>query len=245
MSAPVLLITRPAPDAAKTAREVADRIAVRTIVSPVVERSDTGALWQGPPPDGLVLTSAGALATVASRTMPKGLPAWCVGDRTAEAARAAGFDAHSAAGDAEALVALILAASPGGQLLHLHGAQSRGDVAGRLAAAGQVCASLVVYRQEARALSDEARKALAGDEPVVLPLFSPFSARTVTDQGPFAAPLHLISLSPAVARVAPPGAETALTLPTPDGDAMIAAIIGKLQELIPRDGLLEGPPLPG
>jgi len=130
-------------------------------------------------------------------------------------------------------------------LLHLHGAQSRGDVAGRLTAAGQPCASLVVYRQGALPLSDDACAALAGPDPVVLPLYSPFSAETVTRQGPFAAPVHVIALSPAVARTGPQDAVTRRILPTPDGDAMIDAIAGKLRELIPRDGSLEGPPLPG
>ena len=43
------------------------------------------------------------------------LPAWCVGEMTAAAARQAGFAARSADGDVAALAALIAAAQPAGR----------------------------------------------------------------------------------------------------------------------------------
>ena len=245
-AAPLLLVTRPDPDGTATAAEIAARLPVETIVSPVVARTDTGAVWQGPAPDGVILTSSAALSTLAAQALPSGLPAWCVGDRTAEAAERAGFAARSANGDADALVALVTAERPAGLLVHLRGENSRGDVAGRLRAAGLSADDLVVYRQSARPLTDAARAALDGDAPVVAPLYSPFSARALADQGPFRAPLHLVAISEATAQAASGlPAESVAVAEVPSGNAMIRLTDATLRTLFPRGALLEGPPSTG
>lgn len=125
--------------------------------------------------------------------------AYCVGDRTAQAAQAAGFAARSAGGDATALVALLTGERPPGRLLHLRGAEARGDVAATLTAAGIPTDEAVVYDQKEQPLTDAARALLCGDAPVIVPLFSPRSARLFVAAGDWRAPLWIAALSPTVA----------------------------------------------
>jgi uroporphyrinogen-III synthase len=227
----ILLLTRPAAASARTRAEVERRCpGARIVVSPVIEivPADPGVL---PLPAELILTSENGAEAAAGLGLPAGLRAWCVGAQTAAAARAAGFDPVSAAGDAEALLALILSREDRGLLLHLRGEHARGDIAPRLRAAGRQARDAVVYRQEEQALGPEARAVLAGAEPVVLPLYSPRSAAILAAEGPFAAPLRLIAISPAARRAA--GAlATAVVCEAarPDGEAMLAAICASLTE---------------
>jgi uroporphyrinogen-III synthase len=159
-----------------------------------------------------------------------GLPAWCVGDRTAQAARKAGYGARSAAGDAAALVAAILAEAPPGPLLHARGEDSRGAVADRLTAAGLPTAEALVYAQRPAALSDEARRLLGGADPILVPLFSPRSAEifaAALADIPRPAPLWVAALSPAVADAAAPLSPARMAIAgAPDADALLQAAEG-------------------
>ena len=227
----ILLLTRPVQSASRTKAEV-ERLCpgARVVVSPVIEivPVDPGGL---PVPAGLILTSENGAEAAGRLGLPAGLRAWCVGDQTAEAARAEGFDAVSAGGNAEMLLTLILSDGGGGSLLHLRGEHARGDIAPRLRAAGRQAWDAVVYRQEARPLSEEARAILGGTEPVVLPLYSPRSASVLANQGPFAAPLRVVAISAAVLAAAEPlaAAESCLS-GRPDGDAMLAAICSRMSD---------------
>jgi uroporphyrinogen-III synthase len=72
---------------------------------------------------------------------------FCVGTRTAQAAREAGFtDVISADGDVEALIDLIARKLPHEmRLLHVGNAESRGDLAERLSAAGHVARFVAIF----------------------------------------------------------------------------------------------------
>ena len=154
--------------------------------------------------------------------------AYCVGDRTALAAKAAGFQVHSAGGDAEALVALILSQSPGGSLLFLRGQDVAGDIEKRLNAAGTETLSAIVYAQSPQKLSVQATQLLQGDAAVILPLFSPRTTRIFCAERPKnapSAPLWVAAMSLAVAEAAadlrPARRQTAAR---PDAAAMLDAI---------------------
>lgn len=123
----------------------------------------------------LILTSPTAVEALRRLAQPLPRQAYCVGDATARAAQALGLQTESAAGNAEALLALLLTRRPEGPLLHVCGAATRGDLAVRLAAAGLPCTECVVYDQRPRPLLPEAVAALHGPVPVVLPVFSPRS----------------------------------------------------------------------
>ena len=62
-----------------------------------------------------------------------------------EMAREAGFDAVSAQGTVEDLLALILAEGPKAALAHIRGKEARGDLGPRLRANGINCVDVVAY----------------------------------------------------------------------------------------------------
>jgi uroporphyrinogen-III synthase len=146
-----LLLTRPQPDAARTA--VALRaLGHEPIVAPLFEieilsHADLSAgSWTA-----FLVTSANALrglAGQAHRDEVRRVPVFTVGDRTAQAVRDAGFTAvTSASGDVNDLAALVAAhLNPPARLLYLTGEDRSGDLAGTLRARGFVVDMVVVYR---------------------------------------------------------------------------------------------------
>ncbi len=199
---PTLLLTRPRPQSERFAALCAARIGTgaRIVISPVLEIRPRGGAVDLAGIAALVLTSENAVHALSGRAGLAGLAAWCVGARTAEAARAAGMRAVSADGNADDLVAMLAARRPAGPLLHARGAETRGGVAARLSALGIETREAVVYDQVPRALDREARALLTGDAPVVLPVFSPRSAALLGEAARnAAAPLIVVALSKAVA----------------------------------------------
>jgi uroporphyrinogen-III synthase len=143
-----LLVTRPEADAVRSAAVL--RAEGHEVVLAPLLRIEPIVADLGPGPwSAVLITSANAVAGLAERTIDlAGLPVIAVGDRSAAAARAAGFgDVLSAAGAMGELVALVrqrLAAPQ--RLLHLAGADRAGDLAATLAAAGMTVETRVVYR---------------------------------------------------------------------------------------------------
>lgn len=218
-----ILLTRPAERGARFAQALRDRFGALIDIaeSPLIAPRLLSPTLPDGPFDAVIFTSETAVA--AARGLV-GLPrtAFTVGDHTARAARAAGFVAHSAAGDAAALVALLTRARPG-PVLHLHGQHTRGDVVAHLRAAGLQAEAVVVYVQEPQPLTAPARDWLDGDQPVIVPLFSPrtailFSAARAT------APLWLVALSAAVDTAASLPAARRVTAARPDAQAMVEAV---------------------
>jgi uroporphyrinogen-III synthase len=226
---PSLLLTRPDEASERLAVTVTQALGrpVPTVISPLI--AITPLAPDLPPAEAVILTSANAARAAAGLGLPAGLPAWCVGEATAQAAAAAGLAPVSADGDAAALVALIASrASPGTRLLHLRGEESRGEVAARLTARGFPTEERIVYRQTAQPLTAAAVALLAGAAPVVVPLFSPRTARLFAATGPHAAPLIPIAISAAAAaRVA--GLGPVRIAPQPTGAAMLAEITAALE----------------
>jgi len=175
---------------------------------------------------GVIFTSGSAVPLAGN--IPAGLPAYCVGARTARVAAAAGFVAVSAGGNAADLVRLILARAPEGPLLHLRGEHATSGVAAALTRAGVPTDELVVYHQLPKDLNDKARAVLAGPSPVILPLFSPRSAALFAEKGrDSAAPLRIIALSEAVAkRIRGRFPGEILVAARPDADHMLDLVTG-------------------
>jgi uroporphyrinogen-III synthase len=181
MAARTLLLTRPRAQsqafAAVLEAELPGRfrpvIAPLLAIVPVPGPIDLAGL------QGILFTSANAVEQFAARVADRGLPAFCVGDMTTAAARAAGFDARSAAGDVEALAALVTSAhrSGGGAFLHVRGRHAAGDLVGRLAAAGIPARAAEIYDQAPHPMEGEARALLEAGRADVLTFFSPRSAR--------------------------------------------------------------------
>jgi uroporphyrinogen-III synthase len=180
---------------------------------------------------GLLFTSANGVAQFAARSPDRALPAYCVGDMTARAARAAGFDAHSADGDVEALARLAIAeARPGGgPYLHVRGRHAAGDLVGRLAASGVAACGLALYDQVPAAIGGPAATLLAAGGIPVLTAFSPRSAAGLAGQirsaGWDIGASTLVSLSAAAdAAFDAPEPGRRMIAPAPTRAGMIAAL---------------------
>jgi uroporphyrinogen-III synthase len=158
-----LLITRPEPDAARTAASLRGRgheVLWQPLlrIEPVVDAEFGSGPWAA-----VLFTSANAVPSVARHRRFKeiaGLPAYTVGRRTHAAAAAAGFGpVVSAEGNVNALAALIASSLPqvnspaaGSRsnydlpFLYCAGADRAGDLAGALQSRGLCVETVCVYR---------------------------------------------------------------------------------------------------
>ncbi len=230
--APVILLTRPLPQSQRFAAQMSARWPdVTCVVAPLMAPTFLTPKWPEANFAALVLTSETAVEA-ARRISATGIPlptrAFCVGDHTATVAQAAGFDTLSARGRADDLVALIAAHPPAGPLLFLRGQDTTGDLEYRLNLAGTETVSAIVYAQSPQPFSPQATALLQGDDPVIVPLFSPRSAGLFVMEHRrilATAPLWLAAISPAVAQIAvgltPARLQTALQ---PDSNAMVTAV---------------------
>lgn len=226
---PTILLTRPEAQSRDFAARLWSRIPadLPVIISPVLEIVPV-AFDLPVELRFLVLTSVHA-AEAASRAGLTNLPAYCVGDRTAEAARTAGLRAQSAAGDAEALLALLAAVRPDGPGLYLRGRHAASDIASKLVSAGIDTHSIVAYDQVERPLSAPARAAIGSAAPVILPVFSPRSSRILADEAANArAPLDLIAISAAAAAPWEGRSVRLAIVASPDGAAMEDAVVERV-----------------
>lgn len=232
---PILLLTRPEPSsghfAGLAARECPPH---QTLIAPLSQIAPVPfdpAMLDGAA--GVILTSANA-----ARFLPPcpGLPAWCVGAATTEAARRAGFDARNGGGDAEALIKTLMARRPAGRLVHAQGRHLARDIAAALEPAGLTITALPVY--EARALDWPPRilTALKSAQRVVVPLFSPRTARRfVQSLGPVRpADLRIVAISAACAAQLPRDLQArTVTAARPDAPAMLAQVASELSQASP------------
>lgn len=224
--APVILLTRPNPDAARFAAALrADLPEAEILTSPMQRIEPAGALPPLEGVDGLIFTSRNAVRTYGDLGgLP--LPCYCVGDATAGAAREAGLSATSAGGDAESLIARLLDDRPDGRWLHLHGAHLARDIAAPLRAEGIEVTAHAIYRQVAQPLSGAARALLEGAAPVIVPLFSRRSAKLFREGANPSAPTYIVTMSESVARALGPAGRTKCDIAEhPDMDSMVRATV--------------------
>lgn len=221
---PAILLTRPADGAARFADALRSRLPDATIVvSPVLQIEGTGTRPDLSDDPVLVFTSVNGVAH--GGVSGAGRKALCVGDATAQAARDAGFDAISAGGDLRDLVAMIADAPPDRPMLHLRGAHAAGDLMAHLAALGVPARDMVVYDQRPQPLSVQALALLDGEIPVIVPVFSPRSARALANQHRGRAPLDIVAISDAAAQAAERLPRHSMTVAAePTAQAMIDAI---------------------
>lgn len=229
-SQPTILLTRPLAQSLRFADQVGGAVIsplmLPEFLDPALPETDFAAV---------ILTSeTGVQAARRISATGAALPdlAYCVGNRTTQAARAAGFQALSAEGDASALLALIKARHTSGKLLLLRPEDTAGDLTKDLNSAGIDTVSVIVYRQKPQSLTAEATALLQGDTPVILPVFSPRSARLLVAEirrinGH--APLWLAALSPAVAQAFDLPAELIQIAAQPDASAMLDAVTAMQQ----------------
>ncbi len=189
---PTLVLTRPEGQARALVAELGLDLPV--VIAPVLEIAPAD-----PPPDlsryrGVILTSVNGVDHAPDLT---GKRVYCVGQRTAEAARAKGGDVRLVTPDAARFVRQIQAEGP---LVHLHGRHRAGTVAEDLTLAGLETHSVTIYEQNALSLTEEAKALIEGSSRVILPLYSPRTARLVGAGVARVGPnVHVIAISPAAA----------------------------------------------
>lgn len=198
---PVLLMTRPR---AASDRFVADlpaalRARLEVVIAPLVEIRPIATPIDLAPDETLIFTSSNAVTIAASLGLSGGRPAFCVGQATSAAARAAGWQAECVGETADALVATLSKRHPDHPLCHLRGAHARGNIAARLREAGWAMREQVIYEQVLLPLAPQGQTALGGDRPVIVPLFSPRIARHFAGLTMAAQTVHVVAISAAAA----------------------------------------------
>jgi uroporphyrinogen-III synthase len=187
-----VLVTRPHPDNEATAAALRAKgfdvlLAPMLRFEPVAFQDESEARY-----GAVIVTSANALRAIESGPAIAGLlalPLFAVGERTAEAARKAGFrDVTVAAGDAAALRDLIVAGVRGKTrnkattLLYLAGADLAGDLAGELGGRGFNVVTQTTYRMiPLRNLPREVCDAFASNRIEAVLHYSRRSARAFLD----------------------------------------------------------------
>jgi uroporphyrinogen-III synthase len=146
-----LLVTRPEPDAQRTALNLRQR-GHHVTIAPLLRIEGVAADLGSGPWDALVITSANSCRAVASHPRIAELvhrPIFTVGTHAAEAARSAGFaDVTTADGDGEELAKLLIARfkARDRRLLYFAGEDRAADLAAALAEHGITMKTVVIYR---------------------------------------------------------------------------------------------------
>lgn len=151
-----------------------------------------------------------------------GRRAYCVGDTTAAAVHARGYDAVSAAGAVQDLINLILSHVPHGRLLHIRGENSVGDVSVHLRAEGLTCDDAVVYRKQRTPLAADMKEQINTSAGLILPLFSAETVSIIARWKVSFDAAQIIAISDAVAQASRGLEPAGITVsPTPDLRGMI------------------------
>jgi len=133
-----IAITRAQPDAEQTAANVTAR-GGEAIIAPLLQIIPMAYDTNVEGAQALIFTSAAGVRAFPDARRLHAMRVLTVGDATAAAARAAGFDdVRSADGDALALAQLAVETfdPAAGNLVHIRGTHVAGDVAGKLEASG-------------------------------------------------------------------------------------------------------------
>lgn len=207
-----LLLTRPAPGNAALCEALGPSAARFEVLDcPLMEIVPLKVAQWPRPEDSVAFTSRNGVAVAPPG---EGRRAWCVGEATAEAASAAGYEAIAAAGDVLSLLPIIEAPERG-KLWHLHGTHRRGDLAQWLSERGIACESVPVYDQVARPLPAPVKARIATGEAMVAPLFSPRTAGLLAAEVKnLGAKLRVLALSEQVANVWPGPVEATARKPS-------------------------------
>ena len=177
---PTLIITRPEPDAEQFAKQarVALSSKVEVICAPLLEIEPLPYVIHFSHDEQVIFTSRNAV-----RFAPNGAGrvAFCVGQRTAQLALAAGYRAVSADGNASDLITL-LAAQSSGPLVHVRGQQTTLSFSDALLTQGLSVRDIVAYRQVAKELPADIVFKILRDQNTILTVFSANAAEILSKE---------------------------------------------------------------
>lgn len=205
LAQPSLLLTRPSEASARFAAAFAARFGAGW---PIVYAPLMQTRWLEPAVDlnsfgEVIFTSETAVRAFCKFAQPRGQRAWCVGERTAQVARDAGFSATAGQSGALVLAEMILRDGGGRTMLWPRGVHVAKDLAELLKTGGIDTVSAVIYQQDERPLTQDALSLLSSEQPILLPLFSPRSAKLfAAAAAAVSAPLYIACMSISVAEAA-------------------------------------------
>ncbi|MGJ0511716.1 uroporphyrinogen-III synthase [Methylocystis sp.] len=154
-----VLVLRAAEDAARTAGKL-HALECVAVISPVLEFVATDAIIPYGEYDAVIVTSAKGVEFAGDARPLRAAPLHAVGEKTAEAARARGFQPDIVAGNAEAILPLLLERyQRPARFLYLAGRDRQNILEAGLRAAGHEVQTVEVY--EARAAQSLTAEALA------------------------------------------------------------------------------------
>jgi uroporphyrinogen-III synthase len=223
-----ILVTRSEPGASETGERLRT-LGYQPLVEPLFVVEPIAAAL--PAFDALAFTSANGVRVFAKMERRRDVPVFCVGERTAEAARDAGFpDVVSAGGDVDTLTRLIGAKLlPKARLLHTGNEDRRGDLSGQLGARGHEARFVATYRatpvEKAGPVLAAHLSGRSGFEAVLV--HSPRGANILADfarEAPSRAGLNVAAISPAAASPLKSLAERIEIAATPDETALLNAL---------------------
>ncbi len=174
-----ILLTRPRAHSTAFGDQLRHRFGTRihVVLAPLLQITPISTALDLQDVAMLLFTSVNGVTGFAALCDRRDIPCLCVGQKTADVARAVGLTAVSAGGSANELLQLALAQTePDGAFLYLRGRHAARDLVGDLVAAGLRARAAVVYDQQALPLTNAARALLDGKARVLLPLMSPRSA---------------------------------------------------------------------
>jgi len=213
-----IIVLRPEPGNAATMQRAGEK-GLTAIALPLF--AVVAIDWRAPDAadhDALILTSANALRWGGAQLDGlRGLPVFAVGQATAAAARAAGFEVSATGrGDANALLA-IAEAQGIRRALHLGGREST------IAAGGTVARSIAVYASDPCVVPAGALRALIDATALLHSARAAQRLAALVDVAGFPrGRIAIAALSAAVAAAAGPGWQATAIAPTPDDDAVLS-----------------------
>lgn len=229
-----VIITRPEPGLGETASAIA-QLGWVPVLAPALHVRPCAVRRLPARPAALLLTSGQAVASAAQSVQPS-IPVFAVGDRTAQKAREAGFaTVHSAQGNAQALLHMLLqcCVPRQGPLLLFSGAGQGLELASSLRVHGFRVVRRVAYQADAVAgFSASAYQALQVGNVAAILFFSARSAQSWLQNVPdgdmsmHVRTLHAIVISDTVVKTLhQAGWQGPVTVAaTPDAPAMLAAL---------------------
>lgn len=223
-----VLVTRSEPGASETAARLREA-GFQPVNEPLFAIAPIDV--EVPAFDALAFTSANGVRRFAMLSPRRDAPVFCVGDRTAQEARTLGFtnvaSAHAEVGALANLIQRNLLASA--HVLHAGNEETRGDLAGRLVAAGHRASFLPIFRTvpveapgpilAAHLAGRTSFEAIMIHSPRAALILAGFVAGTVGH-----APLAIAAISTAAAEPLSGHADRMEVAATPDGPALFSAL---------------------
>lgn len=202
MSPPVLAkkvwITRTQPGAAQSAAALT-KAGYDVIIAPLLTVAAVSTPNACPVNDSvLAFTSSNGVRAFKALSDRRNWPVYAIGDATARAAKAAGFETvHNAGGDVRDLSAMIIEARPD-YVTHLSGVHAAGDLIGDLASRDIPGVRTIIYGTQAAAdLPSSVLNYLEAGQSLAVTLWSPKATHIFMSLTPqlYWPLLHCISLS--------------------------------------------------